>query len=59
MGSVWDTDNLRKQTPYELSRTLININKKWNLEWDLGIQMYWATYYNKVEEELIKRGYYD
>ena len=53
---VWCEDNLRKQTPYQLNRTLVNISKKWSSAWDLGVQMYWATYYNKVEEEMIKRG---
>jgi len=56
MIDVWCAENLAKQSDYHLGRTLINIQRKFTQSWDIGNQIYWTTYYNKVEEELIRRG---
>ena len=56
---VWNKENLQKTSTYSLNRTLVNINKSWRSDWPDTYIEYWTTYYNKVEEELIKRGFYE
>jgi len=56
---VWNKENLQKTSTYSLNRTLVNINKSWSSDWPDTYIEYWTTYYNKVEEELIKRGFYE
>jgi len=56
---VWNKESLQSISTYSLNRALVNINKSWRSDWPDTYIEYWATYYNKVEEELIRRGYYE
>ena len=56
---VWNKESLQSISTYSLNRALVNINKSWRSDWPDTYIEYWATYYNKVEEELINRGYYE